>query len=134
MKLLFPEKVTNSLCARMSRGFNGQDANGLCLVIGTGGISPTLTANNAGGSQRMPDKDNFNAIITDGKPRRKYIVRRLTPIECARLQGFPDWWCEGLGGSDSAIYKAYGNGLALPCAYDVMRRIAEYVAKEGEQV
>ena len=25
-----------------------------------------------------------------------YIVRRLTPIECARLQGFPDWWCEGL--------------------------------------
>lgn len=33
-------------------------------------------------------------------------------------------WCEGLGGSDSAIYKAYGNGLALPCAYDVLRRIA----------
>ena len=26
-----------------------------------------------------------------------YIVRRLTPTECARLQGFPDWWCEGLG-------------------------------------
>ena len=25
-----------------------------------------------------------------------YIVRRLTPVECARLQGFPDWWCEGL--------------------------------------
>lgn len=56
--------------------------------------------------------------------QRKYIVRRLTPIECARLQGFPDDWCEGLGGSDSAIYKAYGNGLALPCAYDVLRRIA----------
>ena len=26
-----------------------------------------------------------------------YIVRRLTPTECARLQGFPDWWCSGLG-------------------------------------
>lgn len=26
-----------------------------------------------------------------------YIVRRLTPVECARLQGFPDWWCDGLG-------------------------------------
>ena len=25
-----------------------------------------------------------------------YIVRRLTPTECARLQGFPDWWCDGL--------------------------------------
>ena len=39
-------------------------------------------------------------------------------------------WCEGLGGSDSAIYKAYGNGLALPCAYDVMQRIARFVERE----
>ncbi len=29
-----------------------------------------------------------------------YIVRRLTPVECARLQGFPDWWCSDLGISD----------------------------------
>ena len=29
-----------------------------------------------------------------------YIVRRLTPVECARLQGFPDWWCDGLGDPD----------------------------------
>ena len=32
--------------------------------------------------------------MTDGVD---YIVRRLTPTECARLQGFPDWWCDGLG-------------------------------------
>lgn len=70
------------------------------------------------------------AVLTDGEPPRKYIVRRLTPTECARLQGFPDEWCEGLGGSDSAIYKAYGNGLALPCAYDVMQRIARFVERE----
>jgi site-specific DNA-cytosine methylase len=62
---------------------------------------------------------------------RKYIVRRLTPTECARLQGFPDLWCEGLGGSDSAIYKAYGNGLALPCAYDVLCRIANFIKEEN---
>ena len=30
----------------------------------------------------------------------KYIVRRLTPTECARLQGFPDWWCRGLADPD----------------------------------
>ena len=74
--------------------------------------------------------DNRNYLVSDGKPPRKYIVRRLTPTECARLQGFPDEWCEGLGGSDSAIYKAYGNGLALPCAYDVMSRIARFVERE----
>ena len=55
-----------------------------------GQTAGTLTANNAGGNQRMPDKENFNAVI-ESKPHR-YIVRRLTPTECARLQGFPDNW------------------------------------------
>ena len=36
----------------------------------------------------MPDKENFNAVTEDVE----YIVRRLTPAECARLQGFPDYW------------------------------------------
>jgi DNA (cytosine-5)-methyltransferase 1 len=55
-----------------------------------GQTAGTLTANNAGGNQRMPDKENFNAVI-ENRPHR-YIVRRLTPTECARLQGFPDKW------------------------------------------
>ena len=55
-----------------------------------GQTAGTLTANNAGGNQRMPDKENFNAVIESRPPR--YIVRRLTPTECARLQGFPDKW------------------------------------------
>ena len=55
----------------------------------------------------------------------KYVLRRLTPLETLRLQGLPDWWCDGADGSDSAIYKMCGNGLAIPCAYDVIRRIAE---------
>ena len=36
--------------------------------------------------------DSRNYLVT--KTPRKYIVRRLTSIECARLQGFPDWWCD----------------------------------------
>lgn len=97
-----------------------------------------------------------------------YIVRRLTPTECARLQGFPDWWCAGLGtdepteddlsfwrevfethrqvtGSaakpktdaqlvkwlkdphaDSAEYKLWGNGVALPCVCFVIAGIVYY--------
>lgn len=47
---------------------------------------------------------------------RKYIIRRLTPLECCRLQGFPDWWENGVQGSDSARYKMWGNGIALPNA------------------
>ena len=72
------------------------------------------------------------AIETDGeKPKRKYIVRRLTPLECCRLQGFPDWWEDGVEGSDSARYKMWGNGIALPCAVDVLRRIAKAVTEES---
>lgn len=69
------------------------------------------------------------AILTEGKPPRKYIVRRLTPTECGRLQGFPDGWCDGAEGSDSAIYKMWGNGIALPCAADVMGRLVKELEK-----
>ena len=64
-------------------------------------------------------------VIEECVNRRKYIVRRLTPLECCRLQGFPDWWEEGVEGSNSARYKMWGNGIALPCAVDVLRRLAK---------
>ena len=54
------------------------------------------------------------------------IVRRLTPTECERLQGLPDGYTTG--GSDTARYKALGNGMAQPCANYVIRRIVEVTA------
>ena len=47
-------------------------------------------------------------------------LRRLTPIECGRLDGMPDWWCDDIPHSDSAEYKMWGNGMALPCVMYVM--------------
>ena len=47
-----------------------------------------------------------------------YAVRRLTPLECERLQGFPDGWTDGL--SDTARYKALGNSVAIPCVEYIM--------------
>ena len=40
-----------------------------------------------------------------------YLIRRLTPLECERLQGFPDGWTDIPGASDSARYKALGNSV-----------------------
>lgn len=60
-----------------------------------------------------------------GRPPRKYIIRRLTPLECCRLQGFPDDWTAGVEGSDAAQYKMWGNGMALPCVLYVMQGITE---------
>ena len=107
-------------------------------------------------------KDATDLVVEKG---RRYIVRRLIPLECCRLQGYPDGWTENLAvpdptieevefftkvwadwaeingtkpkslnqvikwladpQSDSAEYKAYGNSLAIPCSYDVLRRIAQ---------
>lgn len=111
-------------------------------------------------------------IVNDGYPN--YIVRRLTPTECARLQGFPSDWCDNLGDenppteevlrwveifkeynaalgkkckpktekqvrrwlknphSDSAEYKMWGNGVALPCVCFVMAGIV-WAAQESDK-
>ena len=61
---------------------------------------------------------------------RKYVLRRLLPTECLLLQGFPKWWVDGANGSDSAIYRAAGNSLAVPCAVDILGRIARFVEEE----
>lgn len=52
------------------------------------------------------------------------LIRRLTPLECERLQGFPDGWTELPGASDSSRYKALGNSVAIPCVEYIMRGIA----------
>ena len=79
------------------------------------GIVPTLNARMGTGGNQVP------VVLTEGK------VRRLALTECERLQGLPDGYTEG--GSDTARYKALGNGMAQPCADYVIRRIVE-CAKE----
>ena len=52
------------------------------------------------------------------------LIRRLTPLECERLQGFPDGWTDIPGASDSVRYRALGNSVAIPCVEFIMRGIA----------
>ncbi len=51
------------------------------------------------------------------------LIRRLIPLECERLQGFPDGWTDLPSASDAARYKALGNSVAIPCVVFVMRGI-----------
>ena len=51
------------------------------------------------------------------------MIRRLTPLECERLQGFPDGWTALSDASDSARYRALGNSVAIPCVEFIMRGI-----------
>ena len=97
-----------ALCAFM--GGQGAKAGGIGY---SETVSPTLKSVMSG-SNTVPD------VAYLAKKMRRYIVRRLTPLECCRLQGFPDWWEDGADGSDSARYKMWGNGMALPCVLYVM--------------
>ena len=66
----------------------------------------------------------------------KYRVRRLTPLECERLDGFPDEWTRyGASGkemSDNARYMALGNSIAVPCAERVFIGINKAESEENE--
>lgn len=70
-------------------------------------------------SQHSHREDSDNVIL------QRYSVRRLTPLECERLQDFPDGWTDIPGASDSARYKALGNSLAVVCAEYVLEGIVE---------
>ena len=70
---------------------------------------------------------NLGEAQNDSKPENETLVlliRRLTPLECERLQGFPDGWTDIEGASDSARYKALGNSVAIPCVDYVLQGIA----------
>jgi len=98
--------------------------------------SPTLRLNGAGMAVAV---DTYNGAVADvaqtvrgggkgGLSTDKYgaamvdnAVRRLTPMECERLQGFPDNWTEGQ--SDSARYRQMGNAVAVPVVEWIIERL-----------
>ena len=164
----------------MSTGRNGvmvlNDQGGMAVVArGPGAVAHPIYSMSKTSCHTQAEEDIVNTLVaTDYKDpptvmEEPYcIVRRLTPTECARLQGFPDWWCSALGtdepseediafwrdvfethravtGSaskpktdaqlvkwlknphtDSAEYKLWGNGVALPCVYFVLSGIVYF--------
>ena len=68
-----------------------------------------------------------NQYVDEGKciVEPKYSVRRLTPLECERLQDYKDGWTNIPGASDSARYKALGNSVAVCCPEYVLEGIAD---------
>lgn len=145
------------------------------VARGSGAVAHPVYSTSKNSYHTTAEEDIVNTLVaTDYKDPPTvteepcYIVRRLMPTECARLQGFPDWWCADLGtekpsgedvafwrevfemhravtGSaskpktdaqivkwlkephaDSAEYKLWGNGVALPCVCFVLAGIVYY--------
>jgi len=100
----------------------GANSSQAVMYDASGSQGATLTANNGDSVNNQTPL----AVLPS------QTVRRLTPKEAERLQGFPDGWTEGL--SDSARYKALGNSVAIPCVKFILecirRKEAEYVFKK----
>lgn len=77
----------------------------------------------------LTKQDIHGVFIQDGE---EYVIRKLTPKECMRLQGVPDEYTDKLimaGISDSQIYKAAGDGLSVPIAKEIGERIIKTYLK-----
>jgi DNA (cytosine-5)-methyltransferase 1 len=109
-----------------------------------GGKSNCLNSRMVTGGNQVPvvfavghdERDGVNVNIAGSLMETDYkrpcvvssghsIVRKLTPTEAERLQGLPDGYTDIPGASDTARYRALGNGMAQPCADYVIRRIVE---------
>ena len=77
-------------------------------------------------------KDATDLVLQETGIDRPLLIRRLTPLECERLQGFPDFWTDLPGTSDSSRYKALGNSVAIPCVEYIMRGIAMAAGSIGD--
>ena len=128
------QDVTGTLSPGAHAGsYNGQDAYNDMLVCGaTPDVAHTLRAK--ANCAYREDAETY--------PVQNMVVRRLTPLECERLQGFPDGWTDigdwvktdkrgreikVKGSADSPRYKALGNSIALPFWDWMLRRMARYL-------
>lgn len=93
-----------------------------CRYDGPLQVAPTMQESYCTGGNNTP-----LAVADGGKPQ---LICRLTPLECERLQGFPDGWTAHPGASDFARYWALGNSVTIPCVEFVLERIK--TAMEGE--
>ena len=83
-------------------------------------FSPSDVASTESARQYKDATDLIHQAAGTGSPQ---LIRRLTPLECERLQGFPDGWTDLPGASDSARYRALGNSVAIPCVEFIMRGV-----------
>ena len=171
----------------MNQGYNAkfsfqieEEVEPTIVAAGASGVAHPIYCTSKSSFHTIAEENLAGTLVaTDYKDppivnEPRYIVRRLTPTECARLQGFPDWWCDNLvienptdddislwqeifqnhadamgkktkpksenqirkwlqsPHSDSAEYKMWGNGVALPNVVFVLSGIAYYAQNLAE--
>ena len=104
-------------------GYRETDASGTLRAAGGdyGGGSETIITESRRTKENTPSKPrSIKDILKKAVQRVIYVIRRLTPVECERLQGYPDNWtkygADGTEIADTARYRAIGNSICVFCA------------------
>lgn len=117
-------KVLHPDVAATPRTGQGNETD-LCIVMASGQANAEIVQDKSPALTCLHEQP----IVIHAVAQRR-IVRRLTPLECERLQGYPDGWTEyGADGrpiSDTARYRCLGNSVALPCVDYIMAGIKMY--------
>jgi DNA (cytosine-5)-methyltransferase 1 len=101
-------QVTGTINSSMSKGGNRQDSKANVLI-------------RADKSNLLKERDKPDNTNRRGGEAYPPSVRRLTPTECERLQGFPDGWTEGV--SDTQRYKCLGNAVTVNVIREIIKRL-----------
>ena len=83
---------------------------------------------NIASTQSARQAKDATDLVVESDRQYAQLIRRLTPLECERLQGFPDGWTNIPGASDSARYRALGNSVAIPCVEFILKSLNEVVS------
>lgn len=114
------EDVSETVKARYGTGGNNQP---LVVSVGNGQLNQISVSDKSNTLDTMHDQQD---VLNCDLAISQNSVRRLTPLECERLQGYPDGWTDIPGASDSKRYKALGNSIALPFWEHLAHRFAQY--------
>ena len=105
----------NTLQARMGTGGNNMPMVAEVLAFDT--FNQSVSDKSQTIKSHSANNENIGTVL------EKSTVRRLTPTECERLQGFPDGWTEGQ--ADSHRYKQMGNAVAVPVVQWIINRLTK---------
>ena len=116
--MFLPNDVASTESARQHK-----DATDLIYQETVGALT---TSDSKGPNSQYVSQDK---LVVEGP----LLIRRLTPRECERLQGFPDDWTSLPGAADAPRYKALGNSVAIPCVEYLMRGMACVLRAEEQR-
>lgn len=137
----------------MNQGYNArfsfqieEETSPTLVASGAGGIAHPVYSTSKNSHHTVAEKEKANTlvasdykdppVVNDSTPETEYIVRRLTPQECALLQGMPTWWCDELGMENPTdtqidwwqnVFETYNKAVGKTCKPKSRKQIEKWL-------